>query len=80
MPKEPIKSPTPSLERVAYGVAEAAEAIGIGETEMRRILNAREIKSFRIGKRRLVRKSDLVQYVDALWERENQQLPRGMAA
>jgi excisionase family DNA binding protein len=58
------------IERVAYGLAEAAEAVGIGVTAFREIVDRREIKTFRIGRRVLIRKSDLQAYVDRLCERE----------
>lgn len=60
-----------ALERVAYGVAEAAEALGIGQTTLRYLLNSNQIKSFLIGKRRLVRKTDLQMYADEMFERQN---------
>lgn len=57
------------IERVAYGLAEAATAIGIGVTAFREIVDRREIKTFRVGRRVLVRKTDLQAYVDKLCER-----------
>lgn len=60
-----------ALERVSYGIAEAAEALGIGETCMREIVESGAIRDFRIGRRRLIRKADLHAYADRLYAEQN---------
>ncbi|MCE5200537.1 MAG: helix-turn-helix domain-containing protein [Armatimonadota bacterium] len=64
-----------AIERVAYGVAEAAEALGVGETYLRELLMSDQIKSFKLGKRRLIRKRDLLDFADRMFEKQNA-LPR----
>ena len=57
-----------TIERVAYGLAEAAEAVGVGETTMRELLATGEIPSFRLRRRRLIRRSDLSSFVDRMFD------------
>ena len=64
--------PTP-IERVAYGVTEAAEALGIGATYLRMLIDTRQIKAFRVGRRVLIRKRDLQDYADRQVEDEERQ-------
>ena len=52
------------IERIAYRVSEAAETCGIGVTMMREIVARGEIRSFRLGRRILIRKSDLQAWID----------------
>jgi excisionase family DNA binding protein len=59
------------LERVAYGMAEAAEAIGIGVTSFSELVMSGHIPTFRIGRRRLVTKKDLIVFVDRMVEEQN---------
>ena len=59
------------IERVAYGLAEAAEALGIGLTAIREIVDRRSIRIFRLGRRILIRKSDLRAFVDKLYCEQN---------
>lgn len=60
-----------TLERVSYGMAEAAEALGIGETCLREIVDSGALKDYRIGRRRLIRKTDLQAFADRLWTEQN---------
>lgn len=60
-----------ALERVAYGMAEGAEAIGIGLTCFSELVMSGQIPSLRVGKRRLIRKTDLTAFVDALFREQN---------
>ena len=54
------------LERVSYGMAEAAEAVGLGLTMFSEFVTSGRIVSFRVGRRRLIRKADLQRFVDSL--------------
>ncbi|MCE5314173.1 MAG: helix-turn-helix domain-containing protein [Armatimonadota bacterium] len=63
-----------ALERVAYGLSEGASALGIGETLFAEIVASGQIPSFRIGRRRLIRKSDLIAYADRLFNEQNGQV------
>ena len=53
-----------ALPRLAYTVAEVAESLGISEREVHRRAVAGEIPSFKIGRRRLIRRADLETYLD----------------
>lgn len=53
------------IERVAYGIEEAAEAMGLGVTSFSALVQSGEIPSFRVGRRRLIKKSDLLNWVDS---------------
>lgn len=55
---------TAPLPRLAYTVAEVAESLGISEREVHRRAVAGEIPSFKIGRRRLIRRADLETYLD----------------
>lgn len=59
------------IERIAYGPAEAAEALGIGVTTLRELIARHEIKTFRLGRRVLIRKSDLQIFADRLFVEQN---------
>ena len=59
------------LERIAFGIKEGAESIGIGVTQMRELIAAGAIPVFHIGRRILLRKSDLRAFADSLFDRQN---------
>ncbi len=42
------------IKRLAYSVAEAAQAVGLGETKMRELLLRGDIASKKVGRSRLV--------------------------
>jgi excisionase family DNA binding protein len=52
------------VERLTYTVPEAAEAIGISDTQARRMIAAGLIPSMRIGRRVLVSRAELAAWVD----------------
>ena len=59
------------VEKVAYSRSEAATALGIGLTMLTDLEHAGEIKSFRLGRRVLIRKRDLQAFVDGLFAEQN---------
>jgi excisionase family DNA binding protein len=59
------------LEKVAYSLEEAADALGIGLTMFTELVLSGEIPSFRIRRRRLVRKMDLQSFADRLFDQQN---------
>ena len=60
-----------SLERIAFGVAEAAEALGIGVTAFRELVDRGAVKTFRVGRRVLIRKADLQAFADKLCDEQH---------
>ena len=58
----------PPLERIAFGIEEAAQSVGIGVTAFREIVGSGKLRTFRLGRRVLIRKSDLQLFVDGLCE------------
>lgn len=53
------------VDRLAYSPAEAAEAIGISRAKLYELLEAGELRSVKIGRRRLIRAADLESLLDA---------------
>jgi len=54
------------LEPVAYSVSEAAQALGIGTTLCRELIKSGELPSVRIGRRLLVPRNVIEEYIDRL--------------
>lgn len=54
------------IQRVAYGLAEAAEAAGVSETFLTRPVQSGELPSFRWGRRRLIMASDLIAFLEKM--------------
>jgi excisionase family DNA binding protein len=54
MPKIVKNIPTPFNERVAVSVSRAVEIIGIGRTKLYEFIESGELKTVKIGGRRLV--------------------------
>ena len=52
-------------ERLAYGAGEAAQLLGYSRNGFAALLDAGLIPSFRQGRKRLVRRSDLLAFMDA---------------
>jgi excisionase family DNA binding protein len=58
-------------DQVAFGVEQAAEAINIGTSTLRKYLSAGVLPAHNVGDRKLILRSDLEQFV-----RSNPSLPR----
>jgi excisionase family DNA binding protein len=52
--------------RLAHSIPEAAAILGVGRTTLYGLIDTGEITTVTIGRRRLVRHSDLVAYVEGL--------------
>lgn len=59
------------IERVAYGLAEASEALGIGVTCLREIVAQGELPTWKVGRRVLIRRRDLEAFADRLFCEQN---------
>lgn len=51
-------------ERLAYGPAEAAQLIGYSRSGFYLLLSGGELPSFKLGRKRLIRRSDLIAFVE----------------
>jgi excisionase family DNA binding protein len=60
---DPSDPPAPQL---AYSVPDAAAMIGISRRTCYELMTSGQLRSVKLGRRRLVRHSDLVAFVDAL--------------
>lgn len=61
-----LETPTfAPFERLAYTVAEAAQSIGLGHTRMGDIVRAGRIRVVRIGKRILIPRAALQEFLDS---------------
>jgi len=56
---------TPSDIRIAVSPAEAARLAGIGRTLLYRAISSRELASFTLGRRRLIRVAELERWLAA---------------
>ena len=56
----------PALPREAYSVHEAAEVLGIGRTLAYDLIRRGQLRSVKIGARRVVRHAAIVAYLDEL--------------
>lgn len=62
-----VKTPATREDlRLALSPAQAAHAIGIGNTSMYEIIGSGVLASFKIGRRRLIRVQELERYLKAL--------------
>ena len=52
------------MDRLAYSVEEAAESLGIGRTAVFGLVRSGVIRSFKLGKRRLISDSALREFVE----------------
>ena len=64
------------IEKLAYSPAEAARACGLGLTTLRELIAAGEIRSFHVSRRVLIRKGDLAEFCDRLFDEQNGGLGR----
>lgn len=58
------KSTTEEVERLAVGVEEAADMLGIGRSSVFALMNAGALKSLKVGKRRLIAVAELRAFLD----------------
>ena len=52
-------------EAVVFSVVEAARVLRIGETKMKELIAAKQVRSIRIGRRVLVPKAALLEFIEA---------------
>jgi excisionase family DNA binding protein len=52
------------LERLAYGIADAAFVSGISRSKLYELLNSGDLPSVKIGARRLIRARDLAEFLE----------------
>ncbi len=58
----------PASEKLAFTIAEACTAIGIGRTSIYELIAAGKLKSIQAAGRRLIRRSDLEAFLEACGE------------
>lgn len=54
----------PTGDRLTYSIVEAADVLGIGTTLAKELIRTGELRSIKIGRRRLVARADLVLFVE----------------
>lgn len=52
------------VERLAVGVEEAADMLGIGRSSVFALMNAGDLKSLKVGKRRLIAVAELRAFLE----------------
>jgi excisionase family DNA binding protein len=55
--------PTHAIEKIAYRIDEAVQASGLGRTFLYERMASGELKSIKIGGRRLIRATDLMDFL-----------------
>lgn len=58
------ENPSKSCERIAYSIADAAKAVGLGRTTLYALIGEGRLQSLKIGNRRLIRKEALLALID----------------
>lgn len=58
--------PVIDQQRLAYGVNEAAAVLGVTPRSIYTYMNDGLIKSFKLGGRRLIRRTDLEQFIEGI--------------
>lgn len=53
------------MEQLAVSVEEAAQAIGLGRTKMYELVHSGQIRSFKVGRQRRIRVTDLHAWIAA---------------
>lgn len=61
---EPPTSLVSQAERLTYSIAEAADVLGIGLTLAKELVRTGDLRSIKIGRRRLVARVDLELFVE----------------
>ncbi len=56
------------LEPLVYSVADAAQALQVSRSTISELIHSRRLPSFTIGRRRLVTRVDLLEFVQQRWE------------
>jgi excisionase family DNA binding protein len=67
-------------ERLAFSIAEAADAIGISRDTVYRLIQRGEIHSVLVGKRRLIPRASLLQLLGTTEEPEDRAAASGLGA
>lgn len=70
------------IEKLAYGVDEACAALNVGTTKLYQLLTAGKIEGRMEGRRTLITRASLQQYIDSLpaWEPRRRLTPRRSSA
>jgi excisionase family DNA binding protein len=55
-------------EKIAYSVEEAAQVLSLGRTTVKKLIATGQLTSVRVGRRRLIPRSELETYVNRLVE------------
>jgi excisionase family DNA binding protein len=55
-------------EKVAYSVEQAAQALSLGQTTVKKLIATGQLPSVRVGRRRLIPRSALEGYINQLIE------------
>ena len=63
---QPQQDPRDAAAVRCYSVAEAAEILGLGETRLKELLRTGELRSFKVGSRRLVSARAINEYVERM--------------
>jgi excisionase family DNA binding protein len=56
----------PLDQREAMSIVEAASVCGLGRSTIYKLMEAGRLRSFRIGGRRLIRRADLMAFLEAM--------------
>jgi excisionase family DNA binding protein len=56
----------PLNEREALSIVEAASICGLGRSTVYKLIGSGQLQSFRIGGRRLIRRADLMSFLEAM--------------
>jgi excisionase family DNA binding protein len=64
--QDPDPPPRLSFGRLTHPIPEVAELLGVGRTTVYGLIDAGELGTIKIGKRRLVPHTDLVDYIERL--------------
>lgn len=61
-------------ERITVTVAEAAELYGVGENSFRKLVNRKDFPKFKVGRKILIIRSQLMSYMEKLTQNNSDKI------
>lgn len=63
--------------KLAHSLEAAGESVGLGKSSMRKFVDNGDLRSFKVGNRRLISHESLEQFVKLLEQRGFTEMPKG---
>ena len=64
-------------QKLSYSLAEAAETLSLGESNVRKFVDTGMLRSFKVGQRRLISREAIDEFLLSLEQRGYTEVPKG---